>query len=136
MDKRTNLHIGVEIRYETNDAEELMHMLEFLKSEEAKRTTGFQMPKSYLSGTAITIEAIIKSLNSFTPGERSINGIVSLNFLDGMRTLFLAYLSLLLEMRQTAEKNLDWDEDHPFYPRHEHYRKIAELYFPATAKMN
>ena len=136
VNKRTNLHIGVEIRYETNDAEVLMHMLEFLKSEEEKLATGFLMPKAYLSGSAITIAAIIKSLNNFTPGERSINGIVSLYFLDEMRTLFLAYLSLLEKMRQIAEKNLDWDESHPFYPTHEHYRKIAELYFPPATKMN
>ena len=136
VDKRTNLHIGVEIRYEANDAEELIHMLEFLKSEEEKRTMGFQVPKAYLSGCAITIAAIMKSLNSFRPGERRINGIVSLHFLDTMRTLYLSYLSLLLEMRQTAEKNLDWDEDHPFYPRHEHYLKIAELYFPPATRMN
>ncbi len=136
VDKRTNLHIGVEIRYETNDAEELMHMLEFLKSEEGKNGVGFQMPKAYLSGSVITIEAIIKSLGKFTPGERSINGIISLHFFDEMRSLFLAYITQLEEMKQIALKNVDWDKDHPFYPTHEHYKKIAELYFPATTKMN
>lgn len=136
VNKRTNLHIGVEIRYETNDAEELLHMLEFLKSEEAEQKAGFKMPKVYLSGTAMSIEVIMKSLGEFTPGERSINGIISLHFLDEMRPVFLAYLSRLEEMKQAAEKNVDWDEDHPFYPTHEHYKKIAELYFPSQKKMN
>ena len=107
VDKRTNLHIGVEIRYETHDAEELMHMLEF-----------------------------IKSLNEFTPGERSINGVVSLCFLDEMRRLFEAYLALLDQLKKESLQRFEWDEDHPFHPVHMHYLKIAELYFPPQGKMN
>ena len=136
VDKRTNLHIGVEIRYETHDAEALMHMLEFIKSEEAKCGAGFLMPKAYLSGSAITIEAIIKSLNEFTPGERSINGVVSLCFLDEMRRLFEAYLALLDQLKKESLQRFEWDEDHPFHPVHMHYLKIAELYFPPQGKMN
>ncbi len=136
VDKRTNLHIGVEIRYETHDAEALMHMLEFLTSEAEAFGASFQMPKAYLSGGVITIEAIIKSLNEFTPGERSINGVVSLYFLDEMRPLFEAYLVLLDQLKKDTEKRFEWDEEHPFYPVHMHYLKIAELYFPPQKKMN
>ncbi len=136
VDKRTNLHIGVEIRYEANDAEELMHMLEFLKSEEEKHGLGIVMPKAHLSGNTITIEAIIKSLNQFTPGERSINGVVSLYFLDTMRPLFETYLALLDQLKNETEKRFEWDEEHPFYPVHMHYLRIAELYFPSQKKMN
>ncbi len=136
VDKRTNLHVGVEIRYETHNAEELMHMLEFIKLEEAKHGADFLLPKSYLSGSAITIEAIIKSLNEFNPGERSINGVVSLYFLDDMRLLFEAYLTLLDQLKNETEKRFEWDEDHPFYLAHMHYLKIVELYFPPQDKMN
>ena len=137
LNKRTTLHVGVAIRYEENDAEELVHILSFLEKENVKTTKKAPLlPTILLNGDRVSVGGLIKSFNKFPEGRRSVNGVVSLLFLDEMRTLFETYLANLEEGREKTEKIFEWDEDHPFYNKLEIYRMIARLYFPPKVGMH
>ncbi len=136
VDRETNLHIGVEVIYEEEDAEALVHILNFFVDEH-ERSKGklLLVPSIFVNGNKTNVRALLKSLNEFPQGKRDINGTVALYFLDEMRSLFEAYLASLEKFKKDSEKAFEWSSDHLFYDLLEDYRTIARIFFPPREGM-
>lgn len=129
--------VGVEIRYEESDAEYLMHMLYFLEDNEKRcKGTFVLLPAIALNGGKSTVQKIKKGLNEYPEGERSINGYISVYFLDEMRPLFTEYLNTLEAIKATADKVFEWDEDHYFFPLLFYFKEIEKIFFPKKIGMH
>jgi hypothetical protein len=131
------LSVGVEIRYEEFDAEPLMHMLCFLEDHEKHAKGTFVLiPAIGFDGATSNIQKIKKSLESFPEGGRCVNGYVSVYFLDEMRQLFEAYIRTLNEIKEGAEAEFAWDEDHEFFPLLFYFQEIEKIFFPKKIGMH
>jgi hypothetical protein len=129
--------VGVEIRYEEFDAEQLMHMLCFLENNEKRcKGTFVLLPAIALNGDKSSVQKIIKGLNEYPEGERNVNGYVSVYFLDEMRPLFEEYLNTLEAIKVTANKAFEWDDEHQFFSLLVKFKQIESEYFPKKIAMH
>jgi hypothetical protein len=131
------MSVGVQIRYEESDAEQLMHMLYFLEDNEKRcKGTFVLIPAIALNGDKSTVQKLKKDLNEYLEGERNINGYVSVYFLDEMRPLFEEYLNTLEAIKTIADKAFEWDEDHKFFPLLFYFKEIEKIFFPKKIGMH
>ena len=138
---RVALHIGVEIRYvtnkETNDAEFLLHMLRFLDAYGEEHSGKFTLiPTITYGDNNISGSWLLEQFEEIPEGNRMINGSISVHFLDEMRPVFDAYLKALREIKQSAEKEYEWDETHPFFPLTNYFEYLAKKFFPDKTALN
>ncbi len=135
--KKLPIPVGVEIRYEEFDAEHLMHMIYFLEILEKRAKGTFMLiPAVAVGGSKSSIAKVRKDFERYPEGERSINGYVSVYFLDEMRPLFDEYLHILEAIKTSADKAFEWDEEHPFYPLLLYFKEIENMFFPKKTGMH
>lgn len=131
------LHVGVEVRYEANDAEHLLHMLRFLEAYEEEQSGKFTLfPAVTHDGNTVTRAWLLDQIEKIPEGSRLIRGTISVHFLDEMRPAFVAYLKTLREIKRGAEKEYEWDGTHPFFPLTDHFEYVARKFFPDKTAMN
>ena len=135
--KAASLPIGVEIRYEKEDAEHLVHILMFLKTYEKNTKGTFALvPIVNTNGYDIRIAQLLKSFQKYEPGSREVNGFVSIFFLDEMRPLLEEYLALLEKVKKDADRMFEWDEDHELYPLAAYFEQHMPRFFPKKTSMH
>jgi hypothetical protein len=131
------LHVGVEVRYEANDADNLLHMLRFLEAYTEERGGKFTlMPVITHGDNKVTGAWLLEQFEKIPEGNRMIRGVISVHFLDEMRPVFDAYLKTLREIKECAEKEYEWDEAHPFFPIADYFEYIATQFFPDKTALN
>lgn len=134
---RTALHIGVELRYETNDAEGLLHFLRFLEAYAGEHCSEFRlMPTVTHNGTIIDRAELLGQFEKIPEDNMRIRGVIGVHFLDEMQPVFAAYLETLRRIKSEAEKEYEWDETHPFFITADFFEFIASRFFPDRSRMN
>jgi uncharacterized protein YdiU (UPF0061 family) len=131
------LHIGVEIRYEENDAEYLVHILRFLEAyaeEQGKKFT--LIPTITHDGNNTKAKTLLAQFEKHEEGRRLIRGVVSIHFLDEMRPVFEAYKEALRQIKDAAKKSHEWDELHPFFIPDNCFELITPWFFPNKTTMH
>lgn len=131
------LHIGVEIQYEEDDAEELMHILRFFEAHEKERRRKFTlMPTITHNGKKTTCASLLEQFAKLPEGRSVIVGIIAVHFLDEMRPVFDAYIASLRQMKDDAKKEHGWDEAHPLFIITNYFEIIATGFFPDKTTMH
>ena len=125
------LHVGVEVRYEEQDAEYLVHILRFFETYAGEQKRKFaNMPAIAHDGSKMKAGPLLQQFEQFEEGQRTIYGVVSIYFGDQMRPVFDAYMSELRQIKDKALKDREWTEAHPFYLLLSCFELIAPWFFP------
>lgn len=131
------LHIGLEMLYEENDAEYLVHILCFLEAYAKEHDGKFTLiPAITHDGKNVKAKTLLAQFNKLEEGQRLIRGVVSIHFLDEMRPVFDTYMKTLGQIRDEAKKGHEWDELHPFFILNNCFELITPWFFPNKTTMH
>lgn len=134
---RTSLHIGVEIRYEENDAANLLHILRFFEVYAEDHCSEFRLiPEVTHNGRIIERTALLQQFEKIPEDNMRIRGVIGIHFLDEMRPIFDVYMEVLRQIKRDSLKEHSWDETHPFFFLNDFYEFIASRFFPKRTAMN
>ena len=134
---KSPLPVGVEIRYEEQDAEYLVHMLYFLEAyAERNKDASLLIPAISLNGSKSSVRKLKKEFEKYLEGERSINGYISLYFLDGTRATFEEYQKVVHAIKNDAEKTFEWGVPYEFFALHAILLEAERLFFPKKSDMH